>query len=233
MIYEKGSFVLVPNRKHLRTLSLGARALYVEFCSFSDAHGICFPSRKVLAEHIQMSEDSVDRFIYELVNAGLLTKTSRKEKNGGYSSNLYQIMILPMPPGRMGDATPPRADTDTPSRVDAALTIPTSLTINTANADSLKITEEKLDKDGEVRPPKKSQRAVNAQYEALLQWAEKRRGFPFVNRAKQYAALKKARESGISPARLKQRWMDLENEEWRKENGFDWGSDVSSFDKRA
>lgn len=73
--------------------------------------------------------------------------------------------------------------------------------------------------------------ARNQQYEVVLKWAEKRRGFPFVNRVKQYAHLKKARDMGISPGRLKQRWIELEDEVWR--NGFDYGSVTSSFDRKA
>jgi hypothetical protein len=74
---------------------------------------------------------------------------------------------------------------------------------------------------------------ATAEYEKLCQWAEKRRGFPFVNRVKQYTAMKKAKSWGTSITRLKQRWEDLENSSWLQEDGFDWTTVVSSFDKRA
>lgn len=91
---------------------------------------------------------------------------------------------------------------------------------NTAKADFV-ITPEKP-----VKPPK----AEKTTYEPLLTWAESRSGRKFVHRTKQYSALKKAKENGISPSRLKDRWCELEGEDWR--DGFDWTSVVSSFDKR-
>lgn len=68
-------------------------------------------------------------------------------------------------------------------------------------------------------------------YGELCSWGEKRRGFPFVNRKKQYSSLKKARLLQLGPEKLKDRWKELEMETWR--DGFDWTSVVSSFDKRS
>lgn len=78
---------------------------------------------------------------------------------------------------------------------------------------------------------KKKEEPHTLEYEELLKWAEDRRGFPFTNRVKQYAALKKARIGKINRSRLKDRWQDCEGETWR--DGFDWTSVVSSFDKKA
>lgn len=122
MRYEKGSFITVPNKTQLKSLSLGARAVFVEFCDMADSSGCCFPSRSTLADRIGMSTDSVDRFIEELLKCGFITKTRRKGENNSYTSNLYQIMILdeevaaPMP-------LPSRTDTATPSRTHAELTV--------------------------------------------------------------------------------------------------------------
>lgn len=104
-----------------------------------------------------------------------------------------------------------------------------SIENTTAIADS-SIRIEKTDSEGNVKEKTAKDGAV-AKYELLLQWAEARRGSKFVNRTKQYAALKKARLIGISMSKLKERWADCENETWR--DGFDWTSVVSSFDKKA
>ena len=105
-----------------------------------------------------------------------------------------------------------------------------SIEKTTANAD-FPIRTEETTKDGELIISRKEVKAENAKYEELLQWAEKRRGFKFVNRIKQYAALKKAKGLDISISRLKERWIQLEGENWR--DGFDWSGVVSSFDKKA
>jgi len=96
MKYEKGAFVTLPNIEALRKLSLGARVVFTEICVYADERGQCFPKRKLLADNIQMSMDSVDRFIVELETAGLLTKTKRNREDGSLTSNLYQIMVLPL-----------------------------------------------------------------------------------------------------------------------------------------
>lgn len=114
--------------------------------------------------------------------------------------------------------------TPSPSRVEQS-----RVEKDTAIADS-SIRIEKTDGEGNVKEKTAKDGAI-AKYELLLQWAEARRGFKFTNRAKQYAALKKARLIGISMSKLKERWADCENETWR--DGFDWTSVVSSFDKKA
>lgn len=80
----------------------------------------------------------------------------------------------------------------------------------------------------ETRPTKlpKDERALS-----LCAWAEKRRGFPFTSNAAQLGAIGRAKRAKVSPARLKERWIELEGETWR--NGFDWVDVVKSFDKRA
>ena len=99
----------------------------------------------------------------------------------------------------------------------------------TANAD-FPIRIEKTTDSGESMPIKEK-KVGNEKYDTVCKWAEDRRGFKFVNRIKQYSALKKAKAENISITRLKERWIEMEGEEWRK--GFDWTTVVSSFDKKA
>lgn len=82
--------------------------------------------------------------------------------------------------------------------------------------------------DAEIVPPKKK----NNEYEEGLQWAEKRTGRRFINRTKQYSALKKAKENGIGVDKLMKRWKELEGEPFYQEHGLDWMMVISSFDKR-
>ncbi len=96
--------------------------------------------------------------------------------------------------------------------------------------DSLRTEEVRIVDVGEDTERKVKDPATK-QYDTLCKWAEDRRGFKFVNRLKQYAALKKARATNLSISKLKDRWIECEGESWR--DGFDWTSVVSSFDKKA
>lgn len=88
-----------------------------------------------------------------------------------------------------------------------------------------------LSKESEEEERPKKDKGADKEYEVVCLWAEKRRGFKFVNRVKQYAALKKAKGLDISITKLKNRWTECEGEVWR--DGFDWTSVVSTFDKKA
>lgn len=94
MQYVKGSFVIIPNRHVLHSLTPGALAIYVHLCDFSDERGACFPSRRALSERIGMSVDTVDRYLLEIERAGLVSKTARKREDGSMSSNKYQILLV-------------------------------------------------------------------------------------------------------------------------------------------
>lgn len=80
--------------------------------------------------------------------------------------------------------------------------------------------------------PKREPRNPNKQSEELCRWAEARRGFKFVAPLSQYKALTACRENDISITRLKNRWMELEGDSWRKD-GFDWWDVFKSFNKKA
>ncbi len=69
-------------------------------------------------------------------------------------------------------------------------------------------------------------------YEGALRWAEKRTGRKFVNRLKQYKAIKVALAAGHTETDMINRWKELENTSFFQENGFDWTSVANSFDKR-
>lgn len=96
---------------------------------------------------------------------------------------------------------------------------------DTAKADFL-ISKEEPEKS------KSTTKLANAEYEEGLQWAEERAGRKFINRVKQYAALKKAKAAGIDNTKLMRRWKELEKEPFYQEHGLDWMMVISSFDKR-
>lgn len=89
----------------------------------------------------------------------------------------------------------------------------------------VEVSEKEEDSRGTTKLPKDEQAL------SLVGWAEKRRGFQFTSVPAQLGAIGRAKRAGISPTRLKDRWIELESETWR--NGFDWVDVVKNFDKRA
>lgn len=137
MRYEKGAFVTVPNVHKLREVSVGARAVFMEICVFSDEYGKCFPSRKTIAENIQMHPNSVDRFLEELEEKGLLNKSGRHRQDGSRTSNEYQIIVIPLT--THGD-TP--LTTHSEAELYPVLTKPTSI-VEASSTEPFVVVEEK------------------------------------------------------------------------------------------
>lgn len=92
--------------------------------------------------------------------------------------------------------------------------------------------EDVIDLDTGEKPPAPKKDNISEKYWAMIEWAKKRRGMGFVNVPKQFKAFSLARKNKISPERLKDRWIEMEKDNFWKKNGFDWTSVVSSFDKK-
>ena len=94
--------------------------------------------------------------------------------------------------------------------------------------------EDVVDLDtGEVVTEKKAN--LNVKYKEMIDWAEKRRGTPFLKEStlKMFKAFKMARGNNIDPKKLKDRWIEMENDNFYKVKGFDWMDVVLSFNKKA
>lgn len=82
----------------------------------------------------------------------------------------------------------------------------------------------------EKRPEKKVNALISMK--ELISWAENRRGGSFMNIKKQFKAMAMLRESKISIQRTKDRYCELERDEFWKKKGFDFMDVANSFDKR-
>ena len=94
MKYKKGTFVVVPNIDVLDNKPSELQTLFMWICVYSDDDGICYPSRKTLANKCGVSIKTIDKYMKELESLELLQKTLRKKENSKQNkSNLYQICI--------------------------------------------------------------------------------------------------------------------------------------------
>lgn len=94
MKYVKDSFVVVPNKESLRGKEPGLQAVFVWICVHANEEGLCFPSRSTLAECSGVSVRTIDKYLAQLEDVGLIAKTKRKSASKDLNlSNVYQVMI--------------------------------------------------------------------------------------------------------------------------------------------
>lgn len=81
-------------------LSRDARFLYIVLKSFTnDKKKEAFPGREYLCAILQCSDKSLTKYIKELENSKLVTKTRERSDGGEYEHNVYEIIeYRPKPP---------------------------------------------------------------------------------------------------------------------------------------
>lgn len=85
-----------------RNLSIAAKALYAYFCSFAGQGDCCFPTRKKICNDLDISNDSLGKYINQLVSEGYLTVEQVKE-NGRFSHNVYTLPDTKLPCPKISD----------------------------------------------------------------------------------------------------------------------------------
>lgn len=97
---------------------------------------------------------------------------------------------------------------------------------------AIEVKETKLDREGnEIVPKVKS--IATAEYEEMVLWLEEKTGVPIIRRTGQYKHLALAKQNSISRDRLKARALELMGKAYYQEHGIEWGSVLSSFDRKS
>ena len=89
-VNSKGFGVIPKLVMQDRNLSISAKALYSYFCSFAGAGGTCFPTRQKICFDLGISNDSLSKYMKELLKAEYISCNQIKE-NGKFSHNVYVI----------------------------------------------------------------------------------------------------------------------------------------------
>jgi len=66
----------------------------------------------------------------------------------------------------------------------------------------------------------------------LLRWAEKRKGMPFANAGKQFKAMKMAKTAGYDSRDLALKWLEMEEDKYWRNKGFDFMNIINELDKK-
>lgn len=92
MKYNKGSFLIIPNKEKIRWCEPITQVVYMRLCDFSDKNMKSFPSFSTLSKCSWCSRSAVIRAIKKLEEIGVVKKTQRCGTNGKIS-NLYEVII--------------------------------------------------------------------------------------------------------------------------------------------
>lgn len=71
----------------------------------------------------------------------------------------------------------------------------------------------------------------NEKINELLKWAEERREKIFLDRQEQLTAICTMKNGKISPERIKEKWIEMENNDFWRNKGFDFNNLIKEFDK--
>lgn len=95
-----------------RSLSLGAKAVYAYFCSFTGAGDSCFPSRERICYDLDITKDTLTRHIKNLRDTGYIKVELVKDGAQRFLHNLYILCDVVEPCPKKPDTEKP--DTEKP-----------------------------------------------------------------------------------------------------------------------
>ena len=115
-IQSDNYFAIIPEWVLYAPISANAIRLYCVLNRYANAHGKAWPSRKSIAESMNVSPATVDRAKEELEEIGAITVEQRRNPAGDPTSNLYTLHTATSSPVMRGIRT--REDTGIPTRDD-------------------------------------------------------------------------------------------------------------------
>nr|WP_298763567.1 helix-turn-helix domain-containing protein [uncultured Ruminococcus sp.] len=83
-------FSIISNRISDYRLKPKDYAVYCCLVKHSDKNGVCFPSRRLIAEKCCIDKKTMDAAIRSLEKAGLVKKKKRRRQDGSNTSNTYE-----------------------------------------------------------------------------------------------------------------------------------------------
>lgn len=96
-----------------KELSISAKAVYAYFCSFTGSGDSCFPSRKRICFDLSISNDSLSKYLNQLIDNGYVIVEQEKE-NGRFANNVYTLPDTVPPCPKISDTVKPESGkTDT------------------------------------------------------------------------------------------------------------------------
>ena len=91
---KNGNFFKLSNSIFKQGLKPREFIVYCCLVKHSDKNGVCFPSRRLIAEECCIDKKTVDAAIISLEKAGLVKKKKRRRQDGSNTSNAYTVKLF-------------------------------------------------------------------------------------------------------------------------------------------
>ena len=91
---KNGNFFMLSNSIFKQGLKPREFIVYCCLVKYSDKNGVCFPSRRLIAEECCVDKKTVDAAIISLEKAGLVKKKKRRRQDGSNTSNAYTVKLF-------------------------------------------------------------------------------------------------------------------------------------------
>ena len=91
---KNGNFFMLSNSIFKQGLKPREFIVYCCLVKHSDKNGVCFPSRRLIAEECCIDKKTVDAAIISLEKAGLVKKKKRRRQDGSNTSNAYTVKVF-------------------------------------------------------------------------------------------------------------------------------------------
>lgn len=91
---KNGNFFMLSNSIFKQDLKPREFIVYCCLVKHSDKNGVCFPSRRLIAEECCIDKKTVDAAIQSLEKAGLVKKKKRRRQDGSNTSNAYTVKLF-------------------------------------------------------------------------------------------------------------------------------------------
>ena len=91
---KNGNFFMLSNSIFKQGLKPREFIVYCCLVKHSDKNGVCFPSRRLIAEECCIDKKTVDTAIRSLEKAGLVKKKKRRRQDGSNTNNAYTVKLF-------------------------------------------------------------------------------------------------------------------------------------------
>ncbi len=91
---KNGNFFMLSNSIFKQGLKPREFIVYCCLVKHSDKNGVCFPSRRLIAEECCIDKKTVDAAIISLEKAGLVKKKKRCRQDRSNTSNAYTVKLF-------------------------------------------------------------------------------------------------------------------------------------------
>ena len=92
-IYKQGYGYLSKAIMKYAGISIKAKAVYAYICAYSGKEGIAFPSRSLICYDLQISQDSLSKYMKELVDNHIIIKQHQRQAGNKFANNVYTINL--------------------------------------------------------------------------------------------------------------------------------------------